>query len=232
MLSKKQSLAPTIPPPEVCKISFPLHPMKFKIQISLLNQEQRPKLDMVLVEHASLMKGAIPVLPVYLAYFCLVCNVITPGLGELVADLSFIYINFSDRPFLFFVLYAFLGTIFSGLFCLCIGVPRFSQHDGARGRIGSFIINTIVGISQAFTIIFCFVGWGWSIWWGTIMLNVASKYFFRGIKAAELVDLEFIHNCSTLRVVRERGRTLIADFYSYFVTFREEKTNQTSREAS
>lgn len=177
MLSKKQSLAPTIPPPEVCKISFPLHPMKFKIQISLLNQEQRPKLDMVLVEHASLMKGAIPVLPVYLAYFCLVCNVITPGLGELrVADLSFIYINFSDRPILLFYC-AFLGTIFSGLFCLCIGVPRFSQHDGARGRIGSFIINTIVGISQAFTIIFCFVGWGWSIWWGTIMLNVASKYF-------------------------------------------------------
>lgn len=83
MLSKKQSLAPTIPPPEVCKVTFPLHPMRFKIQISLLNQEQKPKLDMVLVEHASLMKGAIPVLPVYLAYFCLVFNVITPGLGEL-----------------------------------------------------------------------------------------------------------------------------------------------------
>lgn len=51
------------------------------------------------------------------------------------------------------------GTILSGLICLCIGIPRFSQHDGARGRIGSFIINCIVGVSQAFTVIFCFVGW-------------------------------------------------------------------------
>jgi hypothetical protein len=80
MLSKKQSLAPTIPPPEVCKVTIPIP--KYKIQISLLNQEQKPKLDMVLVEHASLMKGAIPVLPLYLAYFCLVANVVAPGLGK------------------------------------------------------------------------------------------------------------------------------------------------------
>ena len=57
-----------------------------------------------------------------------------------------------------------------------MGIPRFSQHDSARGRIGSFIINWIVGISQAFTVIFCLVGWGWSVWWGTIMLNIASEY--------------------------------------------------------
>lgn len=68
------------------------------------------------------------------------------------------------------------GTILSGFFCLCIGIPRFSQHDGARGRIGSFIINWIVGVSQAFTIIFCLVGWGWSVWWGSIMLTVAREY--------------------------------------------------------
>jgi Ectodermal ciliogenesis protein len=37
---------------------------------------------MVLVEHASLMKGAIPVLPVCLAYFLLICNIIAPGTGE------------------------------------------------------------------------------------------------------------------------------------------------------
>ncbi|CRK91807.1 CLUMA_CG005432, isoform A [Clunio marinus] len=133
MLSKKQSLAPTIPPPE----------------------DLKPKLDMGLVEHASLMKGAIPVLPICLAYFCLICNIIAPG----------------------------TGTIFSGFFCLCIGIPRFSQHDGARGRIGSFIINSIVGVSQAFTIIFCLVGWGWSIWWGTIMLTLARRH--RKIKKAE-----------------------------------------------
>ncbi|KAG5671702.1 hypothetical protein PVAND_001885 [Polypedilum vanderplanki] len=138
MLSKKQSLAPTIPPPE----------------------EQKPKLDMVLVEHASLMKGAIPVLPLCLAYFCLICNVIIPG----------------------------SGTILSGFLCLCIGIPRFSQHDGARGRIGSFIINWIVGVSQAFTIIFCLVGWGWSIWWGTIMVHLSKRN--RRIKKAERLRQE------------------------------------------
>lgn len=68
-----------------------------------------------------------------------------------------------------------IGTILSGLFCLCIGVPRFSQHDGPRARIGSFVINCIVGVSQMFCLLFCLVGWGWSIWWGTIMLRTASE---------------------------------------------------------
>lgn len=67
------------------------------------------------------------------------------------------------------------GTILSGILCLCIGIPRFSQHDSARARIGSFIINMIVGISQAFCLLFCLVGYGWSAWWGAIMIRVASK---------------------------------------------------------
>lgn len=70
----------------------------------------------------------------------------------------------------------FPGTICSGVFCLCLGIPRFSQHDGVRARIGSFVINTIVGVAQAFTLIFCLVGWGWSIWWGMIMLRASSNY--------------------------------------------------------
>uniref|UniRef100_A0A182XKQ1 Uncharacterized protein n=1 Tax=Anopheles quadriannulatus TaxID=34691 RepID=A0A182XKQ1_ANOQN len=49
------------------------------------------------------------------------------------------------------------GTVLSGGLCLCIGKPRFSQHDSIKGRIGSFIINCIVGISQCFTIIFCVI---------------------------------------------------------------------------
>nr|XP_040231995.2 protein stum [Anopheles coluzzii] len=124
-LSKKQSIAPTIPP-----------------------EDLRPKIDMSLVEHSSLMRGAIPVLPICLAYFCLFLNVVIPG----------------------------SGTVLSGGLCLCIGKPRFSQHDSIKGRIGSFIINCIVGISQCFTIIFCVVGWGWAIWWGTIMLRLARQH--------------------------------------------------------
>ncbi|XP_050090424.1 protein stum [Anopheles aquasalis] len=124
-LSKKQSIAPTIPP-----------------------EDLRPKIDMSLVEHSSLMRGAIPVLPICLAYFCLFLNVVVPG----------------------------SGTVLSGGLCLCIGKPRFSQHDSIKGRIGSFIINCIVGVSQLFTIIFCVVGWGWAIWWGTIMLRLARQH--------------------------------------------------------
>lgn len=136
---------------------------------------------MILVEHASLMKGAIPVLPLCLAYLLLMFNIIIPGSGKIPK----IVISWM-------LIYFYLGTILSGLICLCIGIPRFSQHDGARGRIGSFIINCIVGVSQAFTVIFCFVGWvktnillinfkliklfkGWSIWWGTIMIHLASE---------------------------------------------------------
>ncbi|RZC34334.1 serine/threonine-protein kinase nek3 [Asbolus verrucosus] len=125
MLSKKKSLTPSVPVEDV-----------------------KPKMDISLVEHTSQMKAAIPVLPVCLAWFCLVMNCIGPG----------------------------TGTIFSGLFCLCIGKPRFSQKDGPRARIGAFIIDLIIGFGQFFTVLFCLVGWGWSIWWGVIMVKLAKKH--------------------------------------------------------
>ncbi|XP_028036802.1 protein stum-like isoform X4 [Bombyx mandarina] len=123
--SKNKSLSPTLPP-----------------------EDTRKKLDTSLVEHTSVMRGAIPILPIALAYFCLLFNIIVPG----------------------------LGTICSGLFCLCFGIPRFGVHDGARHRIGSFVINLLVGCGQLFTVLFCLVGWGWSIWWGVIMLKISRKY--------------------------------------------------------
>ncbi|CAB3245236.1 unnamed protein product [Arctia plantaginis] len=125
MFSKNKSMSPTLPP-----------------------EDNRRKLDTSLVEHTSMMRGAIPVLPIVLAYFCLICNIIVPG----------------------------LGTIFSGMFCLCFGIPRFGVHDGAKYRIGSFIINLLVGCGQLFTVLFCLVGWGWSIWWGVIMVKTSRKY--------------------------------------------------------
>ncbi|KAL1517606.1 hypothetical protein ABEB36_001347 [Hypothenemus hampei] len=135
--SKKKSLTPTsVPAPE----------------------DTKPKLDPSLVEHNSHMKAAIPVLPVWLAWFCCVMNCILPG----------------------------SGTVLSGLFCLCIGKPRFSQNDGPRPRIGSFIINLIIGFSQFFTVLFCLVGWGWSIWWGVIMVKIARKY--RKLKHLEKLE--------------------------------------------
>ncbi|XP_044268962.1 protein stum-like [Tribolium madens] len=132
MMSKKKSLTPSVPV-----------------------EETKSKIDASLVEHTSHMKAAIPVLPVYLAWFCLVMNCIAPG----------------------------TGTVFSGMFCLCIGKPRFSQKDGPRPRIGAFIINLIIGFGQFFTVLFCLVGWGWSIWWGVIMVKLAKKN--KKIKALE-----------------------------------------------
>nr|XP_022918325.1 protein stum [Onthophagus taurus]XP_022918326.1 protein stum [Onthophagus taurus] len=126
MISKKKSLTPqALPPPDT-----------------------RPKIDISLVEHTSLMRGAIPILPVPIAWICLICNIFLPG----------------------------IGTLLSGLFCLCLGKPRFSQNDGPKPRIGAFIIDLIIGCGQLFTVLFCLVGWGWSIWWGVIMLKVARKH--------------------------------------------------------
>lgn len=68
-----------------------------------------------------------------------------------------------------------LGTIFSGMICLCFGIPRFSQRDGAKQRIGAFVIDLVVGVAQAFCLLFCLVGYGWSVWWGVIMLKVARE---------------------------------------------------------
>ncbi|GLH05275.1 Protein stum [Gryllus bimaculatus] len=66
-------------------------------------------------------------------------------------------------------------TLFSGILCLCIGKPRFSVRDDAAGRIGAFFIDLVIALGQAFTVLFCLVGWGWSIWWGVIMLRIARK---------------------------------------------------------
>ncbi|CAG9855919.1 unnamed protein product [Phyllotreta striolata] len=136
IISKKKSLTPTTAPPP----------------------EEVPKIDLSLVEHSSHMKGAIPILPICLAWFCLVMNCIAPG----------------------------TGTVISGLLCLCIGIPRFSQKDGPKSRIGAFIIDLIIGFSQFFTVLFCLVGWGWSIWWGIIMVKISKKHKrFKQLEAFE-----------------------------------------------
>lgn len=46
-----------------------------------MSQESKAKIPDVLVEHNSVMRGAIPCLPVPLAWFCLVWNFLLPGTG-------------------------------------------------------------------------------------------------------------------------------------------------------
>ncbi|XP_015113501.1 serine/arginine repetitive matrix protein 1 [Diachasma alloeum] len=123
-----------------------------------LSEAQKSKLPDVLVEHNSVMRGAIPCLPVPLAWFCLVWNVLLPG----------------------------TGTVWSGLFNLCVGQPRFAQTASGKSRFGALIVNIIVGASQAFTVLFCLVGWGWSIWWAVTMIRLARKW--KRFKAAEATN--------------------------------------------
>ncbi|XP_035723388.1 cell wall protein IFF6-like [Vespa mandarinia] len=123
-----------------------------------LSEEPKAKIPDVLVEHNSLMRGAIPCMPVPLAWFCLVFNVLLPG----------------------------TGTVWSGLFNLCTGQPRFSAVAGLKARFGAFVVNLIVGVSQLFTVLFCLVGWGWSVWWGVTMVRLARKY--KRYKASEAAN--------------------------------------------
>ncbi|XP_076667961.1 mechanosensory transduction mediator stumble isoform X2 [Andrena cerasifolii] len=120
-----------------------------------LSEEPKAKIPDVLVEHNSLMRGAIPCLPVPLAWFCLVWNVLLPG----------------------------SGTVWSGIFNLCAGQPRFSAVAGLKSRLGAFVVNLVVGVGQLFTVLFCLVGWGWSIWWGVTLVRLARKY--KRFKASE-----------------------------------------------
>lgn len=57
--------------------------------LSIEQQEPKAKIPDVLVEHNSLMRGAIPCLPVPLAWFCLVWNVLLPGSGKSKPNCSF-----------------------------------------------------------------------------------------------------------------------------------------------
>nr|XP_040569598.1 protein stum-like [Lepeophtheirus salmonis] len=102
-----------------------------------------------LIEANSTIRGAIPVLPLILACICFCLNVFIPG----------------------------SGTVLSGflvLFCCC-GRTRFSETCNGDDRYVAFIINLIIGLSQFCTIIFCLVGWCWSIGWGITMISIAKN---------------------------------------------------------
>lgn len=164
--SKKQSIAPTIPP-EVSLESFTTLVINSVQCVPILGPTTKNRHDSggALLNDARCYSDSADLFGLLLFGK----NVRAPRLQDS-DELKFPILQILN------VVIPGLGTILSGGLCLCIGKPRFSQHDSIKGRIGSFIINCIVGVSQCFTIIFCVVGWGWAIWWGTIMIRLASEY--------------------------------------------------------
>jgi hypothetical protein len=73
------------------------------------------------------------------------------------------------------IFFFFKGTILSGMFGICLGAPRFSVHVTAEHRLLAFIINLTIGIFQAFTVLFCLVGWCWSLGWGIILVKTSGN---------------------------------------------------------
>jgi hypothetical protein len=67
------------------------------------------------------------------------------------------------------------GTILSGLLGMCLGAPRFSARVTTEHRLLAFIINLTIGIFQAFTVLFCLVGWCWALGWGIILVKTSGK---------------------------------------------------------
>ena len=74
------------------------------------------------------------------------------------------------------------GTILSGIFvmfcCCCCGHlahSRFAAIDNGDNRFIAFLINVVIGLGQASTVVLFLLGWCWSIGWGITMLTISRK---------------------------------------------------------
>lgn len=128
------------------------------------------RIPLALVERTSLARGALPILPQTLAWICLIFNGFLPGTGGsqrclMLCFCCFHQHSFANKP----------GTVLSGLLGICLGAPRFSALVTAEHRFLGFIINLTVGIFQAVTVLFCLVGWCWSLGWGIILVKTAGS---------------------------------------------------------
>lgn len=76
---------------------------------------------------------------------------------------------------------------------MCLGAPRFSARVTTEHRLLAFIINLTIGIFQAFTVLFCLVGWCWALGWGIILVktsgksNIFKNKFIFGLRAGRLM---------------------------------------------
>ncbi|XP_076442861.1 uncharacterized protein LOC143281530 [Babylonia areolata] len=106
--------------------------------------EDKPK--SVLMHDDSMIRAAIPFLPVRLAVVCLVLNILLPG----------------------------AGTVVSGFSVLCGSQCRLPSKGDAR--VMTVCLNVAVGLAQLATVIFLLVGWFWSLAWGVKMVILAVEH--------------------------------------------------------
>ncbi|KAL8583860.1 hypothetical protein ACOMHN_040329 [Nucella lapillus] len=100
----------------------------------------------LLMHDDSIIRAAIPFLPVRLAVVCLVLNIVLPG----------------------------AGTVVSGFSVLC-GGSQCRLSNKRDGRVTTVCVNLLVGVTQLATVVFLLVGWFWSLAWGIKMVILAGQ---------------------------------------------------------
>ncbi|KAL8614865.1 hypothetical protein ACOMHN_059204 [Nucella lapillus] len=99
----------------------------------------------VLMHDDSMIRAAIPALPVPMAVICLMLNILLPG----------------------------SGTMVSGLAMPCCGKSRLSSKG--EGAAVTVCVNLCVGAAQLGTVTFFLVGWFWAMAWGVKMIILAVE---------------------------------------------------------
>ncbi|XP_076464374.1 uncharacterized protein LOC143296379 [Babylonia areolata] len=103
----------------------------------------------VMMHDDSMIRAAIPALPVPVAVLCLLCNILLPG----------------------------SGTIISGMALPCCGKPRLTGGSNKGDGVAVTVcINLCVGAAQLGTVTFFLVGWFWALAWGVKMVILAVEH--------------------------------------------------------
>ncbi|KAK7103353.1 micronuclear linker histone polyprotein-like [Littorina saxatilis] len=106
--------------------------------------EEKPK--SVTWHDDSMIRAAIPALPLPLAVVCLILNIVLPG----------------------------SGTVVSGMSVLCCSQSRISSKGDTKAN--TVCVNIFVGAAQLGTVTFFLVGWFWSLAWGVKMVILAVEH--------------------------------------------------------
>ena len=97
------------------------------------------------------------------------------------------------------------------LICCC-GQTRYDENCDGDKKFCAFLMNLIIGLSQFSTIIFCLVGWCWSVGWGITLISVSSKYFFKCVQQQNIFvpPRKILSNFTTKRAIMQKAAAAAA----------------------